>query len=368
MTIPFMDLKSQHRPLRAELEAAVSRVLESGHFVLGEEVEAFEKEFAAAIGARHAVAVSSGTAALHLALLAAGVGPGDEVITVPFTFVASVSAIWQAGARPVLADVDPATFTLDPSRAEAAISPRTRAILPVHLYGQPADMEPLLEMARRRGIAVVEDAAQAHGASVRGRPAGTMGDLGCFSFYPSKNLGACGEGGLITTQSGELAARARMLRDWGQREKYRHDIKGFNARMDGIQGAILRVKLRRLRAWTEARRALAARYDRLLAGLSVSTPAVREGAGHVYHLYTIRAPRRDGLRQALAARGIGTGLHYPVPVHLQPAWADLGHVSGAFPESERAAREVLSLPLYAEMPEEHVDRVAEAVREWAGPA
>jgi dTDP-4-amino-4,6-dideoxygalactose transaminase len=363
MTIPFMDLQAQHRALRAELEQAIGQVLDSGHFILGEEVAAFEQEFARMCGARHAVAVNSGTTALHLALLAAGVRPGDEVITVPFTFVASVAAIEMAGARPVLADIDPRSFTLDPAALERAITPRTRAVMPVHLYGQVAAMEEILAVARRHGVAVVEDAAQAHGAALDGRQAGAWGDFGGFSFYPTKNLGACGEGGLITTSSDAGAERLRMLRDWGQREKYRHDIKGFNARMDGLQGAILRVKLRHLDAWTEARRARAARYDALLADVpAISTPWTHPGSRHVYHLYTIRSARRDRIRQELAARGIGTGLHYPIPVHMQPAWADLGGRPGDHPQAEAAAREVLSLPLYPEMPMEHVEATAEAIR------
>ncbi|MGH9869993.1 MAG: DegT/DnrJ/EryC1/StrS family aminotransferase [Candidatus Polarisedimenticolia bacterium] len=365
MTIPFMDLQAQLRSLRPELDAAVARVLDTGHFVLGEEVEAFEKEFAAYCGARHAVAVNSGTAALHLALLAAGAGPGHEVITVPFTFVASVAAIWQTGARPVLVDIDPRTFTMDPARLEAAITPLTRAILPVHLYGQLAEMGPIMEIARRHGLAVIEDAAQAHGAAQDGRQAGTWGDFGCFSFYPTKNLGACGEGGLITTADDGAAATLRMLRDWGQREKYRHDIKGFNARMEGLQGAILRVKLRHLERWTEERRDRAALYDRLLSDAEVRAPWVRPGSRHVYHLYTVRAGRRDALREALAARGIGTGLHYPIPVHRQPAWAELAGTPDV-PQTDAAASEVVSLPLYPEMPHEHVHRVAQAVIEAAG--
>ncbi len=366
MSIPFMDLKAQHRALRAELDEAIARVLDGAAFVLGKEVEAFESEFASYCRARHGVAMNSGTSALHLALLAAGVGPADEVITVPFTFVATVAAIWQTGARTVLVDIEPRTLTLDPGKLEAALTPRTKAILPVHLYGQPADMEPIGEIARRHGLAVIEDAAQAHGAAIAGRPAGSLGSMGCFSFYPTKNLGACGEGGLVTTSDDGLAQKLRMLRDWGQREKYRHDIKGFNARMEGLQGAILRVKLRHLERWTEARRALAARYDMRLAGGSIRAPWVRPGARHVYHLYTIRHARRDAIREALAAHGIATGLHYPIPAHLQPAWTDLGYRAGDFPEAERAAAEVLSLPLYPEMTMEQVDEVAAAARAAAG--
>ncbi len=361
--IPFIDLKQQNERLRAELEAAIARVLDSGAYVLGEEVAAFEREFAAYCGVGHAVAVNSGTSALHLALLAAGVQPGDEVVTVPFTFIATAAAVRYAGARPVFADIEPATCTLAPAAFEAAITPRTRAVIPVHLYGQPAEMDAISEIARRHGIAVVEDAAQAHGAEFRGRRAGALGDLGCFSFYPTKNLGALGEGGCITTDDPDAAHRLRVLRDWGQERKYEHSVLGFNARMEGLQGAMLRVKLRHLEGWTEARRRHAARYTKCLEGLAVRPVEEQPGRRHVYHLFTVRAARREALREALAARGVQTGVHYPHALHLQPPFADLGHGPGAFPEAERAAVEVLSLPLYPEMAEDVPERVAEALRE-----
>ena len=359
--VPFLDLKAQYASIRHEVEPAVNRVLESAHYVLGPEVEAFEREFAAYCTAPHAVAVNSGTSALHLALLAAGIGAGHEVITTPFTFVATAAAICNAGARPVFVDIRRDSFTIDPSLIEAAITPRTRAIVPVHLYGQTADMDPILEIAHRRGLTVVEDAAQAHGAEYKGRRAGSMGDFGCFSFYPGKNLGACGEGGLVTAREAERARTVRMLRDWGQERKYEHLLPGFNFRMDAIQGAILRIKLRRLEAWTEGRRAAASRYARLLEGTGVAIPAEMRYARHVYHVYAVRTPDREGTQQALHAAEIQTGIHYPIPVHLQPAHASLGYRAGAFPEAEAAAREVLSLPMYPELAEAQQARVAEAL-------
>jgi len=360
--IPFVDLRAQYREIKPEIGDAIERVLESAQFVLGPEVAAFEEEFAAYCGAAHAVGVNTGTSALHLALLAAGIGPGDEVISVPHTFVATTAAIVYAGARPVFVDVDPTSFTMDPELIERAISPRTRAILPVHLYGQPADMDPIMEIARRHGLVVIEDAAQAHGAEYNGRRAGSIGDLGCFSFYPGKNLGAYGEGGAVTTNNSEYAGRVRVLRDWGADRKYVHALKGYNFRLEELQAAILRVKLRHLEDWTEARRAHAARYDRLLAGSPVATPSAMSFARHVYHIYAVRTPERDVLGAALAADGIQTGIHYPIPVHLQPAHADLGYRAGDFPHAERAAREVLSLPMYAELEDGQLERVAGAIR------
>jgi dTDP-4-amino-4,6-dideoxygalactose transaminase len=360
--IPFLDLKAQYASIKDEVDAAALRVLASTQYVLGEEVAAFEQEFAAYCGTRHAIAVNTGTSALHLALLAAGIGPGDEVITVPFTFVASVSAVCYTGARPVFVDIEPRTLTMDASKLEAAITPRTKAIMPVHLYGQMADMAPIMEIAARRGIPVIEDACQAHGAEYRGTRAGGIGVSGCFSFYPGKNLGACGEGGLVATNDDATAAKIRMLRDWGQEQRYHHTLKGFNYRMDGIQGAILRVKLRHLEAWTEARRTNARRYTALLRDMeAVTAPTEALDRRHVYHIYAVRTADRDGLRQSLDAAGIATGLHYPIPVHLQKAHADLGHREGDFPVSEQAAREVLSLPLYPEMTAGQVAAVVEAV-------
>ncbi|QIO55871.1 DegT/DnrJ/EryC1/StrS family aminotransferase (plasmid) [Rhizobium leguminosarum bv. trifolii] len=360
--IPFLDIKAQYQSIKGEIDAAVLGVLASGQYVLGDEVAHFEQEFADYCNVKHAIAVNTGTSALHLALLAAGVGPGDEVITVPFTFVATVSAICYTGARPVFVDVEPVTLTMDPAEVEAKITPRTKAIVPVHLYGQMADMDAIKAIAERHGIPVIEDACQAHGAQYKGHRAGSMGLSGCFSFYPGKNLGACGEGGMVVTNDDDQAKTMRMLRDWGQEQRYHHLLKGFNYRMDAIQGAILRVKLRHLEAWTEARRTHARRYSSLLAGSTVlTTPVEAADRRHVYHVYAVRSRDRDGLQRLLSAEGIPSGLHYPIPVHLQKAHADLGYQAGDFPVSEAAAREVLSLPIYPEMPVRHVDQVVAAL-------
>lgn len=360
--VPYLDLKAQYRSIKPEIDAAIARVLESSQFVLGAEVAEFEKEFAAYCGTSESIALNSGTSALHLALLAAGVGPGDEVITVPFTFVASVAAILYAGARPVLVDIEPRSFNMDPNAIQGAITPRTRAILPVHLYGQSADMDPIMEIAKRHRLIVIEDAAQAHGAKYKGRSVGSIGDIGCFSFYPTKNLGAYGEGGAITTNNSEYAQKIRMLRDWGQDRKYHHVLRAFNYRMEGLQGAILRVKLRHLESWTDARRAIAARYNQLLAGTDIERPTEMPGARHVYHLYTVRSDHRDSLRTTLDADGIQTAVHYSIPAHLQPAYADLGYGKGSLPQSETAADRVLSLPIYPELSEQSVEEVATAVK------
>ncbi len=360
--VGFLDLKAQYRSIKQEIDAAITRVLESGQFVLGAEVADFEREFAAYSRASHCIALNSGTSALHLALLAAGVGPGDEVITVPFTFVASVAAVIYTGARPILVDIDPQSFTIDPATIEEAITPRTKAILPVHLYGQPADMDPIMEVARRHGLIVIEDAAQAHGAKYKGRSVGSIGDLACFSFYPAKNLGAYGEGGAVTTGNAEFAGTIRMLRDWGQHGKYHHLLPGFNYRMESFQAAILGVKLRHLERWTEGRRALAAKYNEFLADSGVETPREMSWSRHVYQLYTLRSQDRDSLQASLLENGIQTGVHYAVPVHLQPAYTDLGYLRGAFPRAETAAAQVLSLPLYPELSSQAVEEVASAVK------
>ena len=360
--VPYLDLKAQYQSIKPEIDAAIARVLDSCQFVLGPEVAGFEQDFAAYCSSAECIALNSGTSALHLALLAAGVGPGDEVITVPFTFVASVAAVVYAGARPVLVDIDPRSFTIDPSAIEAAITPRTKVILPVHLYGQAADMDPIMEIARRHGLVVIEDAAQAHGAQYKGRPVGSIGDMACFSFYPGKNLGAYGEGGAVTTGNAEYANTIHMLRDWGQDRKYHHLLRGYNYRMEGFQGAILRVKLRHLDKWTEARRAVVNHYNLLLTDCDIETPKEMPWGRHVYHVYTLRSDDRDGLQAALQAEGIQTGIHYPVPVHLQPAYADLGYKPGAFPQSEAAAKQVLSLPLYPELPFHSVAQVVEVVK------
>ena len=361
--IPFIDLKAQYRSIKPEIDAAISAVLESGQYVLGPEVAALEKEFASYSGTSHGISVSSGTSALHMALLAAGIGAGDEVITVPFTFVATVAAIGYVGARTVFVDVDPETLNMDVAQIERAITSRTKAIIPVHLYGQPADIDPIMAIAHKHGLTVIEDAAQAHGAEYKGKKVGSFGHLACFSFYPAKNMGAFGEGGMVTTNDADLAGTVRSLRDWGQQGRHNHVLKGFNFRMDEIQGAILRVKLRHLTEWNEARSRIAARYESLLCGAGVCIPKTAAGVTHVHHLYPVRSRNRDALQRELLRRGIQTGLHYPVPVHLQPAYSDLGYSPGDFPESELAASEVLSLPLYPELSDDSVSRVAAAVRE-----
>lgn len=366
--VPFLDLKAQYASIKSEVDAAVQGVLHTCQFTLGNEVAAFEEEFASYCGSSLGVGVNNGTSALHLALLAAGVGLGDEVITVPFTFVASVAAVYYTGARAVFVDIDPRTYTMDPAAVEAAITPRTKAIIPVHLYGQPVDMDPILHVARQRGLVVIEDAAQAHGAEYNGRRVGGLGDMGCFSFYPGKNLGAYGEGGMVVTGNPELARKVRMLRDWGGEKKYQHVLKGYNMRLEGMQGAVLRVKLRHLEDWTEARRAAAARYETLFAGSGVPTPQTKPNVRHVYHIYATRTAHRQILQSGLQMRGIQTGIHYPTPVHLLPAYADLGYKAGAFPHSEKAASEVLSLPMFPELTAAMQEEVAGAVIDLHGRA
>ena len=363
--IPLLDLKAQYQSIKSDIDEAVLRVLENAQFILGPEVLAFEKEFAAYSGASEGIGLNSGTSALHLALLAAGVGPGDEVITVPFTFVATAAAIVYTGATPVFVDIEPRTFNMDVAQLEAAITPRTKAIMPVHLFGHPAEMDSIMEIARRHGLVVIEDAAQSHGAEYKGRRAGSIGDMGCFSFYPGKNLGACGEGGAVVTNNAGYAHKIRMLRDWGTEKKYIHELKGYNYRMEGIQGAILRVKLRHLEAWTEARRAHALDYHRLLADSGVTVPRAEPHVRHVYHVYTIRTKDRAALRAEFERNQVQTGIHYPLPVHLQPAYRDLNYSRGAFPVAEQACEEVLALPIYPEMTESQLAEVARIVRETA---
>lgn len=356
--IPFVDLKTQYGSIKDEINEAVMRTLDSGQFVLGSEVAAFEKEFAEFCGTSHAVAVNSGTSALHLALLAAGIGPGDEVITVSFTFVATTAAILYTGATPVFVDIDPLSYTMDVSRIEERITGRTKAVLPVHIHGQPADMDPIVAIARRHGLIVIEDAAQAHGAEYKGKKAGGIGDMGCFSFYPGKNLGAYGEGGIVVTNSPAYDRTIRMLRDWGQAEKYHHVLRGFNYRMEGIQGAILRVKLRYLEQWTALRKERAEMYGRLLEGAGMRMPVAVPSTEHVYHVYAIRAADRDGLQKHLQENQVQTNIHYPVPVHLQKAYAINGYREGDLPVTEQVSRETLSLPMYPELSTEQQTFVA----------
>jgi dTDP-4-amino-4,6-dideoxygalactose transaminase len=377
--VPMLDLKRQYEPLRQELLDALGRVIDSRQFILGEEVAAFERAAAEQLGVGHALGCSSGTDALWLALAAAGVGPGMSVVTTPFSFFASVSAILRAGATPVLADIDPVTFNLSPQAVEKVLETRrgtgVKAILPVHLYGQISDWSALAQIGRARGLALVEDAAQAWGAEWQGRKAGGLGDVAAFSFYPTKNLSAAGDAGLVTTNSGEIAERVQTLRQHGMRRRYFHDEVGWNARMDGFQGAVLKVKLKYVDAWTEARRKIAARYDALFekAGLAergpypqrgIVLPAEANGARHVWHQYVIRAPRRNELREFLALRDIASEIFYPLPLHKQKALQSLSYKDGDFPESERAAREVLALPIFPELREDEQDAVVAAVAEF----
>lgn len=363
--IRLLDLPAAYHELKTDIDAAVARVLESGQYAGGPEIAALEEEFAFYCGASHGVAVNSGTSALHLALLAAGIAPGDEVITVPFTFYATVAAIGYVGATAVYVDIDSATFNIDVTKIEAAITERTRAILLVHLYGQCADMDPILEIARRHKLIVIEDAAQAHGAEYRGRRAGSIGDIGCFSFYPTKNLGAAGEGGMLTTNNPDYARTAALLRSWGEEQRYRPRRKGFNYRLPSLQAAILRVKLRRLDAWGEARRARAAEYDRLLENSGVTPPQTLAGARHAYCLYTIRTADRDGMQKGLEGAGIQSAVHYPLPIHLMPAYADSRYNAGDFPVAEASAKTVLSLPLHSHLSTWEVEEVAARVCELA---
>jgi dTDP-4-amino-4,6-dideoxygalactose transaminase len=354
--ILFNDLRPQYAAIREEIDAAIAGVVQRGWYVLGPEVEAFEAEFAAYCGAQYAVGVGSGTEALHLALWASELKAGDEVITVAHTAVPTINAISLTGARPVFADVDPTTYTMDADSAAAAVTSHTRALLPVHLYGHPADMGPLRDLAQTYRLWLIEDAAQAHGAEYRGERTGQLGHLAAFSFYPTKNLGAYGDGGMVVTDDPALAERLRLLRNYGQTDRYHHQIEGLNSRLDEIQAAILRVKLRYLESWTAARRERAARYAAAMP--HVRTPGQATWARHVYHLYAAHVPQRDAVQEALLAAGIGTLVHYPVPAHLQPAYAYLGVAPGSLPVTERLAAEELSLPLYPELPLEQVDEVA----------
>jgi len=359
--IPFVDLKTQYNHIKNEINDAITRTLESGQFILGSEVAAFEDEFANYCDTRFAVAVNSGTSALHLALLAAGIKPGDEVITVSFTFVATAAAILYTGATPVFVDINPKTLTIDTNKIEEKLTEKTKAILPVHIHGQPSDMDHILEIARKYRLLVIEDAAQAHGATYNGRKVGSIGDMGCFSFYPGKNLGAYGEGGIVVTNNPDYARIIKMLRDWGQEKKYYHVLKGFNYRMDGIQGAILRIKLRYLDEWTRLRSEHADMYNRLLKDSNVKLPESMLNTKHVYHVYAIRYPDRDGLQDFLSKAEIQTNIHYPIPVHLQQAYKTNGFIKGSLPVTESVCSEVLSLPMYPELLPEQQEYIAERI-------
>lgn len=363
-SVPFLDLKAQYLSIKAEIDDAVLGVLGSSMYVLGPEVGRFEEEFAAFQGVKYGIAVNTGTSALHLALLAAGVGEGDEVITVSMTFIATAAAVSYTGGIPVFVDVDPLTFTMDPSKIEEKITPRTKAILPVHLYGHAADMAPIMEIAERYGLVVIEDAAQAHGAEYKGQRVGGIGHMAAFSFYPGKNLGAYGEAGLVTTNSAEFAHKIKLLRDWGQEKKYHHDVLGYNFRTDAVQGAVLRVKLRHLEVWTELRRSHALQYEATLNKFGVRRATERTGCRHVYHIYSIFHRSRQALQSLLHSEGIHTGMHYPIPVHLQKPYEHLRYSEADLPVTERTAREQLSLPMFAELTHEQVSRVADVVNSW----
>lgn len=367
---PFLDLKAQYRTIKAEIDAAIQRVMESQHFILGPEVESFEKDIAAYTKTQFAVACASGSDALLLALMALGVGPGDEVVTAPFTFVATAGAIARLGARPVFVDIDPSTYNLDPRKLEAALTPKTKAIIPVHLFGMAADMDAFMQLAKARGIPVIEDAAQAIGATYRGRPVGSIGLCGCFSFFPSKNLGGAGDGGLLTTGDGEFADRLRVLRNHGGHSKYECEVIGMNSRLDALQAAILRVKLHYLDQWTAGRQKNAVRYSELFQsrGLDrmITLPRVQKGCTHIYNQYVIRAPRRDELKEALGQCGVPSDIYYPIPLHLQRAFANLGYRPGSFPEAEAASSEVLALPIFPEMSVGQQDLVVDSIARFYG--
>lgn len=378
MNIPFLDLKAQFREIEHEVLPMVKEAMENAAFIGGPQVSGFEAEFASFCESKYCVGVNSGTDALRFALLAAGVGPGDAVITVPHTFIATTEAISQVGAKPVFVDIDPKTYNMDPNKLEdylskrvkgnasaSSLEPRPKAVIPVHIYGQPADMDAIAAVAKKQNLLVIEDACQAHGAMYKGKKAGSMGVAGCFSFYPGKNLGAYGEGGAVVTQSEDMANKMRMIRDHGQAKKYFHDMEGYNGRLDAIQAGVLRIKLRRLETWNEARRRNAKHYNELLSSVKgVMLPLEANGSRHVYHLYVILVDDRDGLQKYLNDKGIGTGLHYPVPLHLQKAYSGNGHKEGEFPVTESVAKRLLSLPMFPELAKAQVEYVADCIKEF----
>jgi dTDP-4-amino-4,6-dideoxygalactose transaminase len=363
--VPFVDLAAQYRTISAEVNEAVSKVIRDTDFILGRDVSLFEVEFASFCEAKWAVGVDSGTSALELALRAYEIGPGDEVITAANSFIASALAISHAGATPVLVDVDPDTYTVNVAAIEKAITPCTKGIIPVHLYGHPADMDPIVQLAQRHGLVIIEDACQAHGARYKGKRVGSLGHAAAFSFYPGKNLGGYGDGGIVVTSDQAVAKRLEMLRNYGQKEKYQHMFRGYNRRLDTIQAAILRVKLKHLDEWNEARRQHAKSYRRLLEQSGIVAPYAVAESESVWHLYVIRTDQRDALKEHLASRGISAGIHYPIPIHLQPAYRDLGYQKGDFPVTEEYARQILSLPMYAELTPELIGRVAETTSEFS---
>jgi dTDP-4-amino-4,6-dideoxygalactose transaminase len=363
MIIPFIDLKAQYQSIKAEVDAAIQRVLDNTSFILGREVEAFEAAFAEYVGAKFCVGLSNGTAAVQLAATACGLAAGDEVLVPANTFFATAEGVSTAGATPVFVDADPVSYNIDVHRLEAAITDRTRAIMPVHLYGQAADLDPIFELADKHGLLVIEDAAQAHGSEHKGRRVGALGRAGCFSFYPGKNLGAYGEGGAVVTNDEEVARKVRLLRDHGSERKYHHEIVGYNFRLEGMQGAVLSVKLKYLDRWNDLRREHAARYDELLKESGLRLPREMDYARHVYHLYVVQTDERDALQTSLNEAGVQTGIHYPIPIHLQPAYASMGHKAGDFPEAESQARRVLSLPMFPELTDEQMASVAKVIYE-----
>lgn len=363
--IPFVDLKAQHDSIRKELFDTITQIIDTSSFIMGPAIKDLERDFAEFCGCKHAIGCSSGTSALNLALWALDIGPGDEVITIPHTFIATTEAISVRGAKPVFVDIDPATYTMDTSKLEAAITPATKAIIAVHLYGHPTDMDPLLEIARKHNLKVVEDCAQAHGAEYKGRRVGSLGDIGCFSFFPGKNMGAMGDAGAITTNDDDLATLVNKLRNHGRLGKYEHEMVGYNERLDTLQAAILNVKLPHLNDWNTLRRKHADEYREALADADIELPTVASGCTHVYHLFVIRHPNRDGLQKFLKEKGIATGVHYPLPLHMQPAYQDLGYKVGDFPETEKAANEILSLPMFPEMTAEQIKEIADAIKEYS---
>jgi dTDP-4-amino-4,6-dideoxygalactose transaminase len=369
MEIPFLDLKAQYREISRDIQEAIGAVIENADFILGKELSLFEEEFATYCEVKYAVGVDSGISALELALRAAGIGRGDEVITVSHTFIATVSAISFTGAKPIFVDIDPLTYTMDVQQLTSAVTTNTRAILPVHLYGQSADMDPILEVAKRYGLMVIEDACQAHGARYKGRRVGSIGDVGCFSFYPGKNLGAFGDGGMLVTNDVGLADRVRMLRNYGQREKYHHEFLAYNRRLDTLQAAVLRVKLRQLDRWNSARQGCATRYTKLLGLIEdVGLPLVGNDRDHVYHLYVIQHADRDGLQVRLKEHGIVTGLHYPIPVHLQPCYADVSNEHRPLSVSEALASRLLSLPIFPQLTEQQAEFVCDVIANYKSKA
>jgi dTDP-4-amino-4,6-dideoxygalactose transaminase len=362
--IPFVDLKVQYNSIKDEIDEAVQRVLDTTSFIMGKDLIKFEEEFALFCDVKHAIGVANGSDALILALKACGIGEGDEVITVPHTFIATTEAISNVGGKVVFVDIDPKTYTIDVPKIEEKITEKTKAIIPVHLYGQPADMDPIMELAKKYNLKVIEDAAQAHGAEYKGKKVGSIGDVGCFSFYPGKNLGAYGDAGIVVTNNERMAEKVRLLRNHGRiTKKYEHEIEGYSSRLDNLQAAILRVKLRHLNKWNDSRRNNANRYNELLSNIGGTiTPYEADYAKHVYHLYVIRTEERDKLREELKSKGIATGIHYPIPLHLQPAYNYLGYREGDFPVTEECSQKILSLPMFAELTDEQIEEIVKIIK------